>query len=256
MDSIERVVIVTGGADGLGKEIIRQFLMKGYVAIACDINERKLDDNIAEFASLEGRYVPKVLDVTREAEIAQVLGEVIEHTGRVDVLVNNAGGSFAVSQPLEQIDTADWDKVVNVNLRAVFLCCKAVIPAMKAQRYGRIVNMSSMAGRSRSYFGGVPYAASKAGIIGLTRQSSKDLGAYGITINAIAPGIIISGERIRNYWDTTKTQEDRDAALAAIPMARMGGSEDIANAVMFLADEKASYITGAVLDVNGGLWVG
>lgn len=127
---------------------------------------------------------------------------------------------------------------------------------MKSQRYGRIVNISSMAGRGRSVLGGAPYAAAKAGIIGLTRHISMDLGQYGITINAVAPGTVLSGPRVEDYWKNRKSEAERQAFLASNPLGRLGTVDDIADAVLFLSSDKAAYITGAVLDVNGGSWVG
>lgn len=253
--SESRVAIVTGGADGIGKATSELLLMNGYRVVAFDIAEEKLKSCDSEFSG-KGTFLSYVTDVTDEESVNKSVGDVLQHFGRIDVLVNNAGGSMAISQSVELIDVADWDKVIRLNLRSVFLCTKAVVPIMKKQKYGRIISMSSMAGRGRSYFGGTPYATAKAGILGFTRQSSKDLGPYNITINAVAPGIILSGERIKTYWNTKKSQEERDGAIGATSVKRMGESEDVARTVLFLADENSSYITGAVIDVNGGIWVG
>jgi NAD(P)-dependent dehydrogenase (short-subunit alcohol dehydrogenase family) len=175
---------------------------------------------------------------------------------RIDVLVNNVGGSMGIAKPVEDITLEEFEKVLALNLRGTFLCCRAVIPVMKKNRHGRIINMSSMAGRSRSVFGGTPYAAAKSAILGFTRQASRDLGRHGITINAVAPGTIVASERIREYWEVNRTEEERRMIVDMAPVGRMGDALDVARCVLFLADEGASYITGSVLDVNGGAWVG
>jgi len=251
----KRVAIVTGGADGLGKELAKSFLLNNYDVVAFDINEVNLKTTAVEFQKL-GNYLPLVTNVADEESVTASLRQALDAFGRIDVLVNNAGGSMGVSQEVEKIAANDWDKVINLNLRGTFLCAKAVIPTMKEREYGRIINMSSMAGRGRSLFGGTPYAAAKAGIIGFTRQASKELGKYNITINAVAPGLTLSGPRIIDNWQNKKTEEERNGFLSRTPMGRPGTPQDIAGAVLFLSNEATSYITGAVIDVNGGVWVG
>jgi 3-oxoacyl-[acyl-carrier protein] reductase len=251
----QRVAVVTGGADGIGKEISRQLLTNGHVVAALDINEATLNATAAEFKTL-GIYLPIQANVSEEDSTVAAIKQVLAAFGRIDVLVNNAGGSMAVSQEIEKIAASDWDKVINVNLRGTFLCTKAVLPTMKQRKWGRIVNLSSMAGRGRSLFGGTPYAAAKAGIIGFTRQGSKELGKYNITLNSVAPGLVISGPRISDYWYNKKTEEERNHFLNLTPMNRPGQPQDIAGVVLFLCSDAASYITGAVIDINGGVWVG
>ena len=252
-DTMNRTAIVTGGADGIGKEIVLELLAHGYAVAALDISQEKLDSISAQLAGKP--FLALKCDVTDEASVDQTFAQVTAHFGRLDVLVNNAGGSLAISQPIDQIPVQGWDKVIALNLRGTFLCTRAAVRVMREQKYGRIVNMSSMAGRSRSVFGGAPYAAAKAAIIGLTRQSSKDLGPIGVTINAIAPGTVISGDRISSYW-ANKTPEDKKRFFDSNPAGRLGEPADISRAVLFLCDEGASFINGAVLDVNGGMWVG
>ena len=250
---MKRVAVVTGGADGIGKEIVREFLKEEYMAVALDVDRDKLKQFQKECGS--DLLFAIGCNILEERSIKDAFSEIDSKLGRVDVLVNNAGGSLAISQPLDQIDVKDWEKVIDLNLRGTFLCTKEAAIRMRRQHYGRIINMSSMAGRSRSVFGGVPYAAAKAGIIGLTRQSSKDLGPLGITINAIAPGTVMSGDRIHRYWEN-KTEEEKQRFFSENPSGRLGEPKDIARAVLFLADEGASFINGAVLDINGGMWVG
>jgi len=251
----KRVALVTGGADGIGKEIVKNFLLNNYDVVVLDINEDSLKAIAAEHEKY-GTYIPIMGNVSDEGSVEAAVKKALTRFGRIDVLVNNAGGSMAISQEIEKIPAQDWDKVINLNLRGTFLCTKAVLPAMKEKKWGRIVNMSSMAGRSRSLFGGTPYAAAKAGIIGFTRQASKELGQYNITINAIAPGLIISGARISDYWHNKKTDEERNNFLSMTPMGRPGTPQDVSGIVLFLSSDAASYITGSVIDVNGGVWVG
>lgn len=252
---MSKLAIVTGAADGIGKAIARRLLINDYYVAGFDINEESLKTAAEELSSL-GRFIPFKTNVNDEKNINDSVKEVIETVGHIEVLVNNAGGSMAISQEIEKIDSDDWDKVINVNLKSTFLCTKAVLPKMKEAKWGRIINMSSMAGRGRSYFGGTPYAAAKAGIIGFTRQGSKELGKYGITMNAVAPGVIISGKRISDYWNYKKTEEERQGFINLTPLARPGSAEEVAEVVKFLCSEGSSYITGAVIDVNGGFWVG
>ena len=251
----KKVAIITGGADGIGKELVRKYLENQYDVAAFDINEKALQSASEEFCKL-GTYLPLVTNIVDESSIKASVAQVVERLGHIDVLVNNAGGSMAVSQEVERIPAEDWDKVINLNLRGTFLCAKTVIPIMKEKKSGRIVNMASVAGRGRSFFGGTPYAAAKAGVIGFTRQASRELGQFGITMNAVAPGVVISGARISDYWYNKKTEEDRNSLLRLTPLGRMGVPADIVEVVYFLTSDGGSYITGAVIDVNGGQWVG
>lgn len=251
----KRLAVVTGAATGIGKAISQRLLLDGYEVAGMDLNDAQLKVTEQELA-VHGRFFGIEADVTDESQVTVGIAAIYQEAGHIDALVNNAGGSMGVSQAIELISIEEWDKVINVNLRSTFICAKAVIPYMKKNQWGRIVNISSLAGRSRSYFGGVPYASAKAGIIGFTRQGSKELGPFGITMNAVAPGVVISGERISNYWYNKKTEEERQGFLNLVPVGRTGNNEDVSEVVSFLCSEKNSYITGAVIDVNGGFWVG
>lgn len=247
-----RVAIVTGGANGIGKEIVKKFLASDFYVAVYDLYEGKPDNELLA----NDKYLMLKVDVTQEQAVMEATVKVIKQFGKIAVLVNNAGGSKAIAKALETISTTEWDSVVNLNLRSTFICSKAVIPSMKEANWGRIVNISSMAGRGRSVFGGTPYSAAKAGILGFTRQASRELGSFNITINAIAPGTILSGERINDYWQNKKTEEERSSFCKMTPLGRPGTPEDVVEAVWFLSSEGAAYITGAVLDINGGYWVG
>ena len=250
---MKRVAIVSGGADGIGKEVVLEMLEVGYAVAAFDISQPKLDTICKELADQD--FIGIHCNAVDEGSVKAAFEIVMEHYGRVDALVNIAGGSLAISQPVDMIDVEGWDKVIDLNMRSVFLCTKEAVKIMRSQKYGRIVSLSSMAGRSRSVFGGAPYAAAKAGVIGFTRQASKDLGPIGVTINAIAPGTVMSGDRISGFW-ANKTEEDKEFFFKSNPSGRLGVPRDIARTVVFLCHEEASYINGAVIDVNGGMWVG
>ncbi len=250
---MQRVAVVSGGVDGIGKEVSLELLDAGYAVVAFDIK----DEKIAQMNQvLKGKKFTAInCNAVDENSVRTSFKKVMENFGRIDVLVNVVGGSMGISQPVDQIDAAAWDKVISLNLRSLFLCTREAVKIMRNQKYGRIVNFSSLAGRSRSVFGGAPYATAKAGVIGFTRQCSKDLGALGITINAIAPGTVMSGDRIGAFWNK-KTDLEKQAILDSIPVHRLGVPKDIARAVLFLCHEDASLINGAVLDINGGMWVG
>jgi 3-oxoacyl-[acyl-carrier protein] reductase len=200
-------------------------------------------------AALRGRGADALAlraDVTRAADIAAALDAVLARWGRVDVLVNNAGG-FAVIRATEDIPEAEWDAIVASNLTSVFLCVKAVLPLMKRQRYGRIVNLASVVGRGGAVRVTSHYAAAKAGVIGLTRHLALEVGADGITVNAVAPGTTAT-ERVLK----ARTPEETRRVAEAIPVRRLGEPAEIAEAVVFLASDAAAFINGATLDVNGG----
>ena len=213
---MKRFAVVSGGADGIGKEVVLEFLDAGFAVAAFDINDEKL---------------AKVSEELKDRDFIGIHCNAIEE---------------------ESVQKA---KVIALNMRSVFLCTREAVKIMRKQQYGRIVSLSSMAGRSRSVFGGAPYAAAKAGVIGFTRQCSKDMGPIGVTINAVAPGTVMSGDRISGFW-ANKSEEDKAFFFKSNPSGRLGVPKDIARTIVFLCHEDASYINGAVIDVNGGMWVG
>jgi 3-oxoacyl-[acyl-carrier protein] reductase len=251
----KRVAIVTGVADGIGKVVTERLLDTGYAVVGMDNRAEHLEKTAGEF-SVRGDFIAQTTDVLSYDAVHSAIERTFNEKGRIDILVNNVGGSGAISRPMEEISLEEWEMVLNLNIKSTFLCIHAVLPYMKNAKWGRIVNMSSMAGRSRSYFGGVPYATAKAALIGMVRQGSREMAPFGITINAVAPGVIVASERIRKYWETARTEKDREELIKSIPAGRTGTGEDVAAAVAYLVSEDASYVTGTVLDVNGGIWVG
>ncbi len=253
--SHKRIAVVTGVGKGIGKDVASRLLARGHTVAGFDIDEQALEAAASELAHC-GTFVPRRVDVTSETEVQASVQSLYDQFGPVTILINNAGGSMGLSKEIDSISLSEWDLVVEVNLRSTFLVTRAVLPVMKEAQWGRIVNMASIAGRGRSYFGSTAYAAAKAGIIGFTRQGSGELGPHGITMNAVAPGVVMSGERIATYWHHNKTEEERQGLLRTTPLGRLGSNAEIAAAVDFLCSDESSYITGAVIDVNGGCWVG
>ena len=241
-----KVVIVTGAAKGIGAAIVEACAREGARVAALDLDGAGAE-TVAEALRRRGTDVLALrADVTRSADVAAALETVLARWGRLDVLVNNAGG-FAVIRATEEISEEEWDAIVESNLTSVFLCCKAALPIMRRQRYGRIVNMASVVGRAGAVRVTSHYAAAKAGVIGFTRHLALEVGADGITVNAVAPGTTAT-ERVLK----ARTPEETRRVAEAIPLRRLGEPAEIAEAVVFLASDGAAFINGATLDVNGG----
>src|SRR5215475_4062490 len=241
-----KVVIVTGAAKGIGAAIVEICAREGARIAALDLDGAGTEA-VASAAHRGGADTLALrTDVTRSADIARALEAVVARWGRVDVLVNNAGG-FAVIRATEEIAEAEWEAIVASNLTSVFLFSKAVLPIMKRQRYGRIVNLASVVGRAGAVRVTSHYAAAKAGVIGFTRHLALEVGADGITVNAVAPGTTATERVLR-----ARTPEATQRVAEAIPVRRLGEPAEIAAAVVFLASDSAAFINGATLDVNGG----
>jgi 3-oxoacyl-[acyl-carrier protein] reductase len=222
-----RVAIVTGTAHGIGAAIAQALAQHGATVHGCDRD---------------------TVDVTDSAQVRDFVAGI----GGVDILVNNAGGVVGqVGRPVEEVSDEDWQSVVDANLMSTFVCTRAVVPGMKAAGYGRIVNISSGAGRSVSLTGIQAYASAKAGQIGLTRQTAHELGPFGITVNSIAPGFVLSNPTSIRQWESYG-EEGQRALLERIATRRLGRVEDIANGVLFFVGEEASWVTGQVLSIDGG----
>jgi NAD(P)-dependent dehydrogenase (short-subunit alcohol dehydrogenase family) len=244
-----KTAIVTGSSRGIGRAIALAMAREG-ANVAVNGRNEEARDVAAAIESSGGKALAVVADVTAEEHVHRLVEETLHCFGSVHILVNNAGGG-GPRIPVEEIDPAAWEREMRLNLTAAFLCSRAVIGPMKKQGWGRVVNISSQAGRSGSELAGVVYASAKAGLLGFTRQLARQVAPYGILVNAVAPGVVQSGERMEKKW-RQRSEEDRREMLKSIPLGRLGKPEEVAPAVVFLASEEASYITGAILDVNGG----
>ena len=242
-----RIALVTGAAQGIGRAIALELARAGATLALADINEVKLAQVAAEIEATGGQAAAFRIDVSNEESIEAGAKAVLERFGKVEILVNNAG--ITRDGLMLRMKRADWDLVLDINLTGAFLLTQALLSPMLKNRWGRIVNMASVVGRA-GQAGQVNYAASKAGLIGLTRSMAREFASRGITVNAVAPGFIET--------PMTAVLDEKQSAsmLAQIPLGRRGTALDIAQAVAFLASDAASYITGHVLDVNGGMFMG
>ncbi|PYV98970.1 MAG: 3-oxoacyl-[acyl-carrier-protein] reductase [Acidobacteria bacterium] len=242
-----RVALVTGASQGIGRACALKFAASGAAVAVAARNEEKLGVLVSEITASGGKAAAFAMDVSDEEQIKAGIKEVLAQLGKVDILVNNAG--INRDQLVMRMKRADWDAVLNTNLTSAYLCIQQVIGSMLKQRWGRIINVSSVFGQI-GQAGQANYASSKAGLIGLTMAIAREVASRNITCNAVAPGFIETAM-------TAGLAEDlKQNALKVIPLGRVGTAEDVANAVAFLASDEASYITGHVLNVNGGMFMG
>jgi Dehydrogenases with different specificities (related to short-chain alcohol dehydrogenases) len=240
-----RVAIVTGGAQGIGRAVANEFARRRLCVVINDINAGQAEQAAAELRTAGSDAIAVAGSVCDKSCMQRLAAEAVQRWGRIDILANCAG----VLRPtrLAEIPEEEWDFVVDVNLKGTFLASQAVLPAMTAGRWGRIVNISSTAGKSVSTIGGAHYTAAKAGVLGLTRHLSREVARHGITVNAVCPGLIDT-EMVR----ATIAVEAVQRYAASFPIARLGDAEEVASLVAFLASDEAAYITGASVDINGG----
>ena len=245
-----RTAFVTGAAHGIGRAIAVELGRRGARVFATDVLERDLDATREAVTAAGGDVATMALDVTDSSRVTQAIARAA--AGGIDILVNVAGGVLGqVGRPIEEVADEEFLAIVQVNLQGAFHTTRAVAPYMKAKGYGRIVNISSGAGRSVSLTGIQAYAAAKAGQIGFTRQMAYELGPFGITVNNVAPGFVRSNPSTERQW-RAYGDEGQAKLVASIPLRRLGRPEDLAYAVCFFASEEAGWITGQTLSVDGG----
>ena len=244
-DFAGRVAIVTGAGRGMGRAVAARLAAGGAKLVVNDLDADSAERAAGALQESGAEALATPGDVTSSADVARMVESALGHFGRIHVLINNAG--VLRPTPVFDIEEEEWDMVVNGNLKSTYLCSRAVLPAMRDQGWGRIVNFSSTAGKSVSTVGGAHYTASKAAILGFTRHLAKEEAAHGITVNAVCPGLIDT-EMVRS----TISKERTAAYASSFPIARLGEPYEVAELVAFLASDKAAYITGASLDINGG----
>jgi 3-oxoacyl-[acyl-carrier protein] reductase len=249
----DKVALITGGACGIGRAVALLLAEEGAAVVINDVDGELLDGAIAELGAGGKFAMAAPADVTCPDEVARVVEHTLTALGRIDILVNNVGGSYGPRQ-LEEITEANFDHVISLNLKSTFLCSQAVVPHMKSQGGGRIVNLASAAARGGSPTGSPLYAAAKAGVLGLTRHLARDLADFQITVNAVSPGVTQSERMATRLGEWT--EESRQELLKRIPLGRLASVEEVAAGILFLCSDAASYITGATLDINGGLYIG
>jgi 3-oxoacyl-[acyl-carrier protein] reductase len=252
IDFAGRTVIVTGAAHGFGRAIAIGFAERGASLWACDLLAEELEETKRICKEQGGQCSVKTVDVSDRAAVNVFVAEVLQATGRIDILVNDAGGVLGqTGQPLEDVTVEQWQNIFNVNVTGAWFFCQAAAPSMKRARYGRIVNISSGAGLGISLTGIQAYAAAKAAQSGLTRQLAHELGPWDITVNNIAPGFVRSNPTTEKQWEAYGP-EGQKALLERIALKRLGAPEDIAHGVLFFASDYAGWISGQVLSVDGG----
>jgi 3-oxoacyl-[acyl-carrier protein] reductase len=242
-----RIALVTGASQGIGRACALELAAAGAKVVLAARNEAKLAGAVAEIEAAGGEAAAFALDIASEESIKTAAKAVLERFGKVEILVNNAG--ITRDGLMLRMKRADWDDVLTTNLTGAFLLTQAILSPMLKNRWGRIINVSSVVGRT-GQAGQVNYAASKAGLIGMTRSMAREVASRGITVNAVAPGYI------ETPMTAVLNDEQRKAMMAQIPLGRPGTDAEIAQSVAFLASDAAAYITGHVLDVNGGMFMG
>ena len=247
MNLAGRVALVTGASQGIGRACALKLAQCGASVALVARNQQKLDEVAQEIAQAGGGARAFAADVENEEQVKSAFKAVVTEFGKIDILVNNAG--ITRDQLIMRMKRADWDAVLNTNLTSAYLCTQQTIGSMLKQRWGRIINITSIFGQM-GQAGQANYAASKAGLIGLTMAVAREIGSRNITCNAVAPGFI------ETAMTSALSDEIKQSALKMIPLNRIGTPEEVANCVAFLASEEAGYITGHVLNVNGGMLMG
>ncbi|NQT47025.1 MAG: 3-oxoacyl-[acyl-carrier-protein] reductase [Candidatus Omnitrophica bacterium] len=240
----DRVVIITGGARGIGKEVAGLFVSEGAKAVICDVNPQDLENSQKDLSANGAEVMALQIDVTKADQVEDMVNKTLDKFGKIDILINNAG--ITRDALLMRMKESDWDAVLNVNLKGTFNCIKAVMRPMMKQRKGKIVNIASIIGLMGNA-GQANYAASKGGVIALTKTAAKELASRNVNVNAIAPGFIQT-EMTKKLPEASK-----EAMLKLIPTGKFGQPLDVAKTALFLASELSDYITGEVIKVDGGM---
>lgn len=240
-----KVAIITGAGRGIGKATAYRMARAGANVVVADIDIENAIDTAEKLTDRLRASIAVKVDVADGKSVKSMVHKALNSYGRVDILVNNAGIMFRTR--FQNISIKEWENLIKVNLTGPFLCTQAVVPVMKENKFGRIVNISSSAGRSVSTLGGVHYTATKAGLLGFTRAVAKEVASFGITINSVCPGLIDT----KMARDTT-TKDEMKTFMNSFPIKRLGTPEEIGDLVIFLCSDKSSYITGASIDINGG----
>jgi len=249
-----KVALITAAGAGIGKATAEIMTREGATVIAVDVNGDRLDALASGLADAPGKIVGGNVDAGNEAAVRALVAETVSAQGRIDILVNGVGGSTIVANPSAKVDELsfdDWQRLIDFNLNATFLFTNAVVPVMKKAGGGKIVNISSIAGRGLSALSSSAYAAAKGGIIAFTRKLATELGPHGITINAIAPSLTLT-ERLMPHWEK-RSAEEKASASASVPLGRVAQALDQAKVIAFLASSDADFINGVTIDVSGGL---
>jgi 3-oxoacyl-[acyl-carrier protein] reductase len=242
----DKVAIITGASRGIGRFISVALAAQGAKVVVSARNAEALESLTAEIKAQSGEALAVVADVAVEAEAVNLVEQTVATYGKVDILINNAG--ITRDGLLLRMKSDDWDAVLDTNLKGAFLCTRAAAKYMSKQRSGRIINISSVVGQMGNA-GQANYCASKAGLLGLTKSVARELARRNVTVNAVTPGFIVT------EMTEKMTDKAREAMTEQIPLGRLGEAEDVANAVLFLASDQSSYITGQVLGVNGGMYM-
>jgi 3-oxoacyl-[acyl-carrier protein] reductase len=247
-----KVALVTGASKGIGRATAALLAAEGASVVLTGRDEADLEETADLVRSAGGSALITTADLRETPAIDAMVDKAVGEYGRIDILINNAGGALFTPVDFESLSEDDWDLVVDTNLRAVFVLTKAILPAMRSRQYGRLVHIASVAGRTNSGgMAGTHYVSAKAGLMGFSKQIAFEYGQFNITSNVVAPGLIMSTDRVKDLW-ATRDEAVKRQFLDTVPLGRPGEPEEIAYAAAFLASDQAAYITGATIDVNGG----
>jgi len=250
----DRVAVITAAASGIGRVTAEIMGSEGAVVIGVDTDQSRLEAAVGAIRGAGGRAHARCADALDPAQVDGVVADIVREFGRIDILVNAVGGSTIIPRPAATVDEltlAEWQRLIAFNLEGTFLFCHAVAPVMKRQRGGKIVNLSSIAGRGLSGSSSSAYAAAKGGIIAFTRKLAHELGPFGVTVNAIAPSLTLT-ERLRPRWEQ-RTADEQAQEISRTPLRRIAEARDQARVICFLASSDADFVTGVTIDVTGGL---